>query len=187
MNQENIFRVLSAIAALALVFLLGYSSFTLFYRMPERSQVGVSEPATLDENVALKATIDTLEAMWSERQGRYFSVSQDPLHLGRVIKNFTYARSGASELEEDTEIRLSATVIDENPKAIIKYSGKSYVVQEGDVIGKSYRVLKIEKMQVVLDNRGKRLVLVNKRAAGSEVPVEGSEYSNTIDFDSYNY
>jgi hypothetical protein len=178
---------LSAVAALALVILLGYSSFILFYQMPERSRVGTGEPATLDENMALKATIDTLEAMWSGRQDRYFNVNQDPLHLGRVIKNFTYARAGATELEEESEIRLSATVIDENPKAIIKYSGKSYVVQVGDVIGKSYRVLQIEKMQVVLDNRGKRMVLVNKRAAGSEVPGEGSEYSNTIDYENYNY
>lgn len=189
MNQESIFKVLIAVVIAALVALLGYSAFIVYYKVPARAQVNVGEPATLEENEALKATIDTLETMWKDRQQYAFYVDQDPLHLGRVIKDFKYAVGQGSEGEEESEIRLSATVVDENPKAIIKYNGKSYVVQTGDLIGTSYRVLKIEKKQVVLDHQGKRIVLEAKSAISSEGEgsIEDSELSNTINYDNFNY
>ena len=187
MNQDSIFRALTVAAVLALIGLLGYSAFILYYRVPERTQIRVGEPATLDENEALRATIDTLEIMWKDRQNFRFNVDQDPLHLGRVIKDFKYSSEGLDKGEEDSEIRLSATVIDENPKAIIKYRGKSYVVQAGDQIGTAYRVLKIEKMQVILDNKGKRMVLENKRATTGESSPDQSEFSNMPNNDNYNY
>lgn len=187
MNQENIIKIVMALAIAGLVALLGYSAFIVYYKVPERSKVTVEEPATLEENEALKATIDTLETMWDKRQSFTFQVGQDPLHLGRVIKDFQYARSGELEGEDESEIRLSATVVDDNPKAIIRYNGKSYVVQAGDLIGSAYRVLKIEKMMVVLDHRGKRIVLETKRTPSGGESATNSEYSNTIDYDSYNY
>lgn len=186
MNQESIFKGLAAIAVLALLALIGVSSFKVYYGVPGQ-QGNVSASATLEENIALKATIDTLEMMWKDRQNYVFRVSQDPLHLGRVIKNFKYSRAGKLESEEEDVIRLTATVIDDNPKAIIKYSGKSYVVQVGDTIGKNFKVLKIEKMQVILDNRGKRMALVNKPLSGSQNSLEGSAYSNNSRNKVYNY
>lgn len=186
MNQESIFKGLAALAVLTLVALIGFSLFKIYYGVP--GQHGeASTSATLEENVALRATIDTLETMWKERQDFVFGVSQDPLYLGRVIKNFKYAKAGMYETEEEDVIRLTATVIDDNPKAIIKYSGKSYVVQVGDKIGKNFKVLKIEKMQVILDNRGKRMALVNKPISGSENSPEGSAYSNNSGNKTYNY
>lgn len=187
MNQENIIKILTVIAVLCLVALFGYSAFVVFYQAPSKENIVATEATSLEENAALKATIDTLETMWKDRQHAYFSVGQDPLHPGRVIKDFKYAKAQGEADKEEYEIRLSATVIDENPKAIIRYNGKSYVVQAGDLIGTSYRVLKIEKMQVVLDNKGKRIVLETKPAAGSENKIEESEYSNTKDFNGYNY
>ena len=187
MNQDSIFKVLSVAAVIAIIGLLGYSAYILYYEVPERSRVGVAKQATLDQNEGLKATIDTLEIMWKERQKYSFYVQQDPLHLGRVINDFKYADERKGEGEEEYEIRLSATVIDDNPKAIIRYNGKSFVVQAGDQIGTAYRVLKIEKMQVILDNKGKRIVLKNKRATSGENSSDNSEYSNTNDYGSYNY
>lgn len=187
MNQESIFRGLAAIAVTALVAFIGFSIFKVYYEAPGRQHDGVVASVTLEENVALKATIDTLETIWNDRQNFVFGVAQDPLHLGRVIKNFEYAKAGKYETEEEDVIRLTATVIDDNPKAIIKYSGKSYVVQVGDTIGKNFKVLKIEKMQVILDNRGKRMALVNKPISGSENSLEGSAYSNNSGNKVYNY
>ena len=187
MNQNSIIKALTVAAVLALIGLMGYSAFILYYKVPESTQIRVGEPATLDENEALMATIDTLEIMWKDRQQFSFRVGQDPLHLGRVIKDFKYSRDGLRDDLEDSEIRLSATVIDDNPKAIIKYNGKSYVVQAGDQIGTAYRVLKIEKMQVILDNKGKRMVLENKRATTGENSADQSEYSNMPNYDNYNY
>lgn len=172
---------------LALLALIGYSMFKVYYDMPS-TQVGVrGTSATLDENLALKETIDSLEALWSSRQSYVFGVSQDPLHLGRVINDFQYERSGGTESDEDRVLRLSATVIDENPKAIIKYRGKSYVVQTGDVIENVYKVLEIEKMQVILENNGKRVALVAKPVTQLKNSVEGSVYSNNSGEEAYNY
>ncbi len=187
MNQESIFKGLAVIAVTALVTFIGYSLFRVYYWAPGQEQSEASASVTLEENVALKATIDTLETMWDDRQNYVFKVAQDPLHLGRVIKNFDYAKAGKYESEEEDVIRLSATVIDDNPKAIIKYSGKSYVVQVGDMIGKNIKVLKIEKMQVILDNRGKRMALMNKPISGSKNSLEGSSYSNNSKNTIYNY
>lgn len=187
MNQESIFKGLAVITATALIVFIGYSLFRVYYGASRQQHTGVGASVTLEENIALKATIDTLEAMWNDRQEYVFRVAQDPLHLARVIKDFEYARTGKYETEEEDIIRLSATVIDDNPKAIIKYGGKSYVVQAGDMIGKNYKVLKIEKMQVILDNRGKRMALVNKPRSGSGNSPEGSAYSNNSENSIYNY
>ena len=187
MNQENIIKGLAAIAAVVLIVFIGYLLFRIHYGGGGRQPGGAGTSVILEENIALKATIDSLEAMWKERQDYVFSVAQDPLHLGRVIKDFEYAKSGKFETQEEDLIRLSATVIDESPKAIIKYGDKSYVVQVGDMIGKNYKVLKIEKMQVILDNRGKRMALVNKPISGFENSAEGSAYSDNSEKRIYNY
>lgn len=187
MNQSSLIKGLAVILGLALVALIGYSMFKVYYDLPARSADATGSSATLDENLALKETIDSLEALWNRRQDYVFSVSQDPLHLGRVIKDFQYARTGKSESDEDLVLRLSATVIDDNPKAIIKYRGKSYVVQTGDMIENQYKVLEIDKMQVILDNNGKRVALVAKPVTELENNAEGSVYSNNAGDDTYNY
>ncbi len=187
MNQESIFKGLAVVAVTALVIFIGYSLFRVYYWAPGQEHGGAGASVTLEENIALKASIDTLETMWNDRQNYVFRLAQDPLHLGRVIKNFEYAKAGQYESEEEDVIRLSATVIDDNPKAIIKYSGKSYVVQVGDMIGKNIKVLKIEKMQVIIDNRGKRMALMNKPISGSGNSLEGSAYSNNSKNTIYNY
>jgi len=177
-----------AVVITGLIVVLAYSAVILFYTVPQKTQVGGSEqPATLEENEALKATIDTLEILWKNRQGYVFNVNKDPLHLGRVIKDFKYAEGGGYDANEDSEIRLSATVVDDNPKAIIRYNGKSYVVQIGDLIGTSYRVLQIEKMQVVLDHNGKRIVLETKGTEEGSGSLDDSAYSNASGYDDYNY
>ena len=188
MNWESFTKSLAVVVAVALVVFIGFSIYRVFVSLPKSDlKVKGDELATLDANLALKAILDTLETAWERRQGYRFRVNQDPLHLGRVIKDFEYSRKGKIETEEEDKIRLTATVIDENPKAIIKYNGKSYVVQAGDYLGKIYRVIKIEKMQVVLDNNGKRLVLVNKPVAKFRDLEEDSEYSDNAEFHEYNY
>ena len=173
-------------AAIALIAFLGFSVYNTYYGIPQNfSEINEDAFVTLDANNDLRATLDTLETVWENRQGFKFKLSQDPLFLGRVINDFAYNTEGG-ELEEESAIRLSATVVDENPKAIIKYHGKSYVVQAGDYIGDAYRVVKIEERQVVLDNRGKRLVLMSKPVSGFDEKKMESEYSNNTNPWEYN-
>ena len=173
-------------AALGLVGFLGFSVYNTYYGIPQNfSEVNEDSAVTLDANNNLRATLDTLETVWENRQNFRFGLGQDPLFLGRVIKDFAYDAQGR-EAEEESAIRLSATVVDDNPKAIIKYHGKSYVVQAGDYIGDTYRVVKIEERQVVLDNRGKRLVLISKPVSGFDENKLESEYSNNTNSGEYN-
>ncbi|UCE66980.1 MAG: hypothetical protein JSU85_02930 [Candidatus Zixiibacteriota bacterium] len=173
-------------AALGLVVFLGFSVYKTYYGIPQNFSETIEDSAvTLDANNDLRATLDTLETVWENRQNFWFNLSQDPLFLGRVIEDFAYDTRGG-EAEEESAIRLSATVVDDNPKAIIKYHGKSYVVQAGDYIGETYRVVKIEERQVVLDNKGKRMVLMSKPVSGFDEKKLESEYSNNTNPGEYN-
>ncbi len=188
MNWESLIKGLAVLSAIALVAFIGFAAYTVFLDIPKNfAEVQDDMPITLDANTNLKATLDTLETVWEERQRFRFRLKQDPLFLGRVIKGFTYAANAGGESEEDSPIRLTATVVDENPKAIIKYLGKSFVVQAGDYIGKDFKVLKIEKKQVVLDNKGKKLILINKPILELNEDNAISEYSNNTNHKDYDY
>lgn len=186
MNWESLIRGVAILAAVALLGFLGFSVYKSYYNIPQNfSEISDEGPVTLDANNDLRTSLDTLETVWENRQNFRFYLGQDPLFLGRVIKDFAYDMEGG-EAEEESAIRLSATVIDENPKAIIKYHGKSYVVQTGDYIAETYRVVTIEERQVVLDNKGKRLVLISKPVSGFDEKEMGSEYSNNTRLGDYN-
>jgi hypothetical protein len=188
-NRDSIFRGLAVLTAIVLVLFVGFLLVNTFFGFSKKElRAETDTQVTLDSNDALKAAIDSLETSWQKIQGYTFQVGQDPLHLGRVIKDFSYAKAGFKETEEEDNIRLTATVVDANPKAIIKYRGKSYVVQIGDMIEQSYRVVSIDKKQVVLSSGASRVVLVNKPIQGLEEVTGGeSDYSNGIQEDSGNY
>lgn len=174
---------MAVLTAVALAAFLGFSIYQVFFVIPGNfAKVQHEAPVSLDANTNLKATLDTLEAVWAERQQFRFRLKQDPLFLGRVIKDFKYDSRGNRESHEEGEIRLTATVVDENPKAIIKYNGKSFVVQAGDYIGKVYRVIKIDKKQVLLEKNGKKMVLTNKPVSNFKENDRSSEYSNNTEF-----
>ena len=188
MSWESLIKGLAVIAVIGLLAFLGFSAYKTFYHIPGSFEKAETEmPITLDTNTGLRAALDTLETVWEERQSFRFTLNQDPLFLGRVIKDFSYDLASVGETHEDREIRLAATVIDENPKAIIKYLGKSYVVQIGDYVGTVYKVIKIEKMLVVLDNNGKRMVLTSKPISDFKESGLDSEFSNNTDSRQFNY
>lgn len=187
MNWESLIKGLAVLAAIGLIAFLGFSVYKAYYDIPrDFTQTDYNAPVTLESDNNLRATLDTLEIVWENRQNFNFRLNQDPLFLGRVIKDYTYETQKGVETEEDNTLRLSATVIDENPKAIIKYLGKSYVVQAGDFVGQVYRVVKIEEKQVILDNRGKKLVLINKPVSDFNDNKLGSEFSNNTSLGQYN-
>ncbi len=179
MNRDSIIKGLAVLTAIILVLFVGYSIVWITMNSARRElRVENTGSATLDANSELKATIDTLEVTWQETQSRRFAVDQDPLYLGRVIKDFRLTQAGSQESEEEDRIRLTATVVDDNPKAIIKYNGRSYVVQVGGWLEKAYRVASISEKQVVLEGGGSRIVLVNKPVEELEVPGADSDFSN---------
>ena len=90
MNRDSIIKGLAILTAIGLVLFVGYSIvWMLMNSARQELRAEGSEPATLDANVTLKSTIDSLEIIWQNTQSHRFAVSQDPLFLGRVIKGFT--------------------------------------------------------------------------------------------------
>ena len=188
MNRDSIIKGLTVLVAVVLVVFLGFSIVkTILNSTQDEMKVEDNAPVTLDSNAALKATIDSLETSWQDVQNYSFKVNQDPLHLGRVLANFAYKKEGFKEMEEEEGIRLTATVVDDHPKAIIKFRGKSYVVQDGESIENIYRVVDISKKQVVLESAGGRLVLTNKPVKTEEESGGESDFSNSADMETSNY
>jgi hypothetical protein len=178
-NRDSIIKALAALAAAALVLFVGFALIKVYVLNPKGEDMsGEPQAATLDANLALKSAIDSLEQFWESRQAYVFKVSDDPLYLPRVIKDYTFAQGSSQEAEEEEDIRLTATVVDSNPKAIIKYNSNSYVVRVGDWLGTTYRVISIEKKQVVLDHGGNKKILMNKPL---QTDTEGSNFSTNSD------
>jgi hypothetical protein len=160
-DKSSIIRAFSFVLGVALILAVSWGAFKAVSDA-KAEPVPQNNSATLDNDSSLALVIDSLEASWNRRINYRFGVAQDPLYLGRTIVGFSYNRAGYKEIEEDTEFRLSATVVDVHPKAIIKYQGKSKVVQVGDMVGDGYYVRDIQAKEVTLVRGGQPIVLKNK-------------------------
>lgn len=179
MNRDSIIKGLAVLSAVVLVLFVVFEVVKLYLNEHRKDlQAETAAPVTLDANDALKGAIDTLESSWQTIQTYNFRASQDPLHLGRVLKDFSYAKAGFQETEEEDNLRLTATVVDSNPKAIIKFRNKSYVVQTGEDIEKIYRVVSITNKQVILESAGGRVILNNKPVQQFEEEQQSGGESN---------
>jgi len=163
-DQNSLIRALTFILGVVLLLAVSWGAFKAVTEAKADYKV-VDAIETLDTDIALAQTIDSLEAKWNHRLNYHFSVKQDPLFLGRVIVGFSYSRMGYREFDEGIGFRLSATVIDNNPKAIIKFKGKSHVLQVGDTLEGGYVIKEIMKKKVVLNRNGELTVLSTKPVA----------------------
>jgi hypothetical protein len=166
-DQNSIIRALAFVLGVVLILELGWGTYQAV-TIAQTDFSNVETVETLDTDVALANTIDSLEANWARRLSYHFNVDQDPLFLGRVVMGFTYGTQGFKEFDEGGVPRLSATVAvnNESPVAIIKYMGKSYVLRTGDTFGDGYEVRSIDKEEVVLRKNGKPLTLHNQPLGG---------------------
>jgi hypothetical protein len=189
-NRDSIIKGLAALSAVGLILFVCFVIVKLYLNEHKSDlRAEIAAPVTLDANDALKATIDTLETSWQAIQAYNFKTDQDPLHLGRVIKDFNLSKAGFRETEEEDNLRLTATVVDAHPKAIIKFRNRSYVVQTGENIEKIYRVVSIAEKQVVLDSPSGRITLYNKPVQQFEEEQSGgaSNLSNNSSTEEGNY
>lgn len=161
MDKNSLIKAFAFVLGAALFLVVSWGAFRAVTEARADSKIQ-DMTSTLDNDSSLAMIIDSLESNWNRRVNYRFGVTQDPLYLGRSIVGFSYNRAGYKEIEEDTEFRLSATVIDVHPKAIIKYEGKSHVVQIGDKIGDGYIVQDIQAKTVVLAKGAQTIVLQNR-------------------------
>ncbi len=123
-----------------------------------RQERGVQDPV-------LRSTVDKLEADLRIRLQETFDLEEDPLDLTRVIHTRKFIKRMFGEMPEtETRMRLSCTITgEEGPSAIIKYRGRSSVLEVGDNLS-GYRVESIGLNRVVLKRGAERLTLKTERA-----------------------
>jgi hypothetical protein len=113
----------------------------------------------------LSQTVNQLETTLAERQAYVVELESDPLNLGEVIRSQKLLnRLGFQEMDEEGEMRLSCTVLgDAGNSAILKFGGRSHVVEIGDVVN-GYKVTTIGNQEVTMARGGDVLVLKNQKA-----------------------
>ena len=130
-----------------------------------RQERGVEDPQ-------LKETVDKLEANLRTRLAEGFALERDPLNLTEVIKTRKFLKQfGILEsAESETRMRLACTVTgDIGTSAIIKFHGRSWVLNVGDqikdlTVNSGYKVESIGVNRVVLVRGGERMTLVTEKA-----------------------
>jgi hypothetical protein len=162
-------NVLWGIVIAALIVLILWIGWT-DYRMSKQIEKLRQEKITLGTDPQLEETVNTLEKSLDDRMAYQTHVSIDPLDLTRVITSKLFLASlGLKEtLEQAGRMRLSCTVVGENPSAVIKFMGRSHIVHEGDTFN-GFKVDKITTAQCFMSKSGSRLILVNESAPEGEV------------------
>lgn len=160
-------RLLWSVMIILLLIIAGYMGYNV-YRMGR--QVREYHEAMVQETLGsedpqLRATVDQLEADLRERLEYTFDIDHDPLDLTQVVRGRRFlANLGFSEsLESQNVMRLSCTVIAEEPAAVIKYQGKSRILRIGDTID-GYELVQIDPKHVILQGGGETLNLVTQKA-----------------------
>ncbi|MBU0507579.1 hypothetical protein KKH27_01900 [bacterium] len=150
----------------ACVIWIGFSN----YRMSKQVENLRSRKITLGTDQQLQETVNTLERNLQDRLVYVTSVETDPLDLTRVIQSKSFLASlGLREtLEQQGRMRLSCTVIGEDPSAVVKFMGRSHILHLGDTFN-GFKVEGITAAQMVLTKGGSRLVLINEAAPEEEL------------------
>jgi len=164
-GRDRLFFNLLAVLLLVVIGLIGYKTREVDKQIKRwemeiqrRQERGVGDPV-------LRQTVDKLEAELRARLAETFDLEEDPLDLTRVIHTRRFLKNYFGEMpESETKMRLSCTVIGEKePSAIIKYRGRSWVLQAGDDVG-DYHVESIGVNRVVLRRGIERMKLITEKA-----------------------
>jgi hypothetical protein len=153
------------------------------YKMSKEAERLRQEKITLGTDEQLKETVNTLEKSLDDRLSYQTKVDGNPFDLTKVIQSRQFLQSlGMREtLEQQGRMRLSCTVTGENPSAVVKFMGRSYILHEGDTFN-GFKVTKITQAQMFLSKAGAQLVLVNQAApeeelsSGKATSVTGKNY-----------
>ena len=163
-----------------LVLFVAVRSYTIF-----RSSSKLNPEGNLEMDPVVRATADSLENRMRDLAGYLFSVKTDPLKLSRVVVAEEEMKLREfRELEEEMLVRLSATVVDEEPKAVIKYKNRSYIVGIGDSLAGKYLVTDISYKRATLSRDGKEIFLESRPISEEflvEPPVSGDSLSYQVE------
>ncbi|MCP4633346.1 MAG: hypothetical protein GY855_10505 [candidate division Zixibacteria bacterium] len=169
MNRIGIFRNLNIILGVVIILFGGFCAARAFL-ISNKMNKNVSAPeqeALIDSS--LITLINEIEEEIETKQDFIFRVKSDPFRLTRVVIDTVEERTAGKfkEKREEKLMRLTATITSQgdNPKAIIKYRNKSYVVMEGDMLGDRYKIMKIVPKKVRISDGAREFEIINIPAA----------------------
>ncbi len=159
MAQSRLLKDLLVLFIIGLVIYMSFRTYQVYneVRSDEISQ-GV-DSSGLDEE--LSTAVLAMEKELSERQTYTFSQKKDPMDATKMIQfdlSDLYDLAAIQALNK--KMRLSCTVIDEDPSAIIKYMGQSHIVHIGESVNDK-KVVEITPKSVKFDDGE---ILYNKPA-----------------------
>ncbi|RJP79806.1 MAG: hypothetical protein C4524_04580 [Candidatus Zixiibacteriota bacterium] len=164
-------RLLWSILIILLLIIAGYEGYNS-YRIGKRVreyQEEIERQALGSEDPQLRQTIEEMEKELQSRLDYQFDVARDPLDLSHVIhaRRFLDNMGLTESLESRGRMRLSCTVVSEQPAAIIKYEYRSYVMRVGDTLN-GYRLAEVKPELAVLVRGGERLILATEKALDTQ-------------------
>ena len=162
-QRSNLIWTFLIILSVAVVLWEVYNTYAIANRVSFYRREAAQTILGSDEQ--LSQTVNQLETTLAERHDYAVELDKDPLNLGEVIRSQKVLnRLGFQEMQEDEDMRLSCTVIGESSNsAILKFGGRSQVVEVGDVIN-GYKVIEISEKEMKLKRGGEVLVLKTQKA-----------------------
>jgi len=143
---------------------MGYNAYRIGQQVRDYQEALIHESLG-SEDPQLRETVEALEAELRNRIAYHFEIERDPLDLTQVIyaKRFLANLGFTESMESKSKMRLSCTIIAEQPAAVIKFQGRSRVLRLGDWIDGS-RLVEVQPERVVLQRGTDKLVLVTEKA-----------------------
>lgn len=129
-------RLLTDILALLIVGLIIYMGYRIerTYRELRSEKINQEMTATgMDDQLA--TTVQQLETELAARQNYNYNQQNDPMDATKIIPfDFSDLYKYREMMEKQKVMRLSCTIIDANPSAIVKYMGRSHILHIGEEI-----------------------------------------------------
>ncbi len=163
-------RLLWGVFIILLLIIVGYMGYNVYHmgRQVRQYQEAMIAEAMGSKDPQLRAAIEELEDDLRERMAYKFDVKEDPLELSKVVQGQKFlAQLGLIEsFEASNKMRLSCTIISEEPAAVIKFRGRSRILRVGDKINE-YNITRIEPRKVTLKNASETIELITEKSQES--------------------
>ena len=129
-------RLLRDILVLVLFALLGYMIFRVVQAHREIKSDAISRVVgNTGMDTQLSQAVQAMEDDLQQRRSYVYRQKKDPMDATHIIPfDFSDLFKYRELLERDKVMRLSCTIIDKNPSAIIKYQGQSHILHIGESI-----------------------------------------------------
>ncbi len=146
MTQTRLLEDVLLLLILGLFIYMSVRSYQVYKQVNSQEISQGVDFTGLDEE--LSGAVTSMEASISQRQKFRFAMKKNPMDATKIIVfDFSDLFRYRELMERQNIMRLSCTVVDENPSAIIKYMGKSHILHIGEEIANK-KVVEITKDSV---------------------------------------